>query len=114
MTDEFDPLDASAQDKSRAKETEAQRLQREREVADFKWLMANAEGRRFVWRLLGQAGVFRTSFSTSGLEMARNEGNRNHGLMLIDEIHTICPDRYHQMVKENRLDGNRSGSTTKR
>jgi hypothetical protein len=114
MTKEFDPLEISAQDKTRAEEAEVQRLKREREVADFRWLMANAEGRRFVWRLLAQAGMFRTSFSSNGLEFGRNEGNKNMGYMLISEIHESCPERYHQMVKENRQDGNRSDGTTKR
>lgn len=101
---DFDPLDTSAQDATKAKEAEAQRLKREREVADFKWLMANAEGRRFVWRLLEKAGVFRSSFSQNGLQMALNEGQRNQGLMLLSEIHEHCPDRYHQMVKEAQAD----------
>jgi hypothetical protein len=105
---EYDPLDTAAQAAAKEKETEAQRLKREREVEDFKFLMSSVQGRRFVWRMLEKAGVFRSSFSLNGLQMAFSEGNRNLGLMLIGEIHEHCPERYHQMVKEQREYGNRS------
>ncbi len=36
---------------------------RDIELADMKKIMATREGRRFVWRLLDRAGVFRTSFT---------------------------------------------------
>ena len=68
-------------------------------MEDFKWLMGNKQGRRFVWRLLEKAGVFRTTFRLNN-EMAFLEGMRNMGLILVADIHEICPEKYHIMVKE--------------
>ncbi len=99
MTKDIDPSDLLALAKAQAEAAEAQRLTRSIETEDFKWLMGNKQGRRFVWRLLEKAGVFRTTFRLSN-EMAFLEGMRNMGLMLITDIHEICPEKYYVMVKE--------------
>lgn len=77
-----------------------ERLTRENEESDVKWLMSSKRGRRVVWRLLDQAGVFRTTFSTNAMSMAFAEGNRNQGLRLIAMIHVLCPEQYPAMMKE--------------
>ena len=99
MARDIDPSDLIALDRAQAKAAEAQRLVRSVEVEDFKWLMGNKQGRRFVWRLLEKAGVFRTTFRLNN-EMAFLEGMRNMGLLLVADIHEICPEKYHIMVKE--------------
>ena len=112
MSREFDPLNERAQ-QAAAKETEtAQQLKRAQEQDDFRYLMSLPQGRRFMWRLLERAGVFRSSFSLNGLEMAHNEGNRNAGLHLLADIQELCPERYTQMLKEAK--GQHGGRTGKR
>lgn len=73
---------------------------RRKEVEDVKWLMAHKAGRRFMWRLLDRAGVYRTSFNNSGSVTAFNEGQRNIGLFLVAEIQDIAPEQYLAMIKE--------------
>lgn len=115
VTAEYDPLDTRAHDAAEAKDAEAKRLKREREVADFTWLMNHPEGRRIVYRLLEKAGNARSSFSLNANEMAFWEGNRNFGIFLQAEIDAICPERYHQMVKEAKKDAStRSSGNPKR
>ena len=77
-----------------------ERITRENEESDVKWLMSSKRGRRVVWRLLDQAGVFRTTFNTNAMSMAFAEGNRNQGLRLIAMIHALCPEQYPAMMKE--------------
>lgn len=77
-----------------------ERITRENEESDVKWLMSSKRGRRVVWRLLDQAGVFRTTFNTNAMSMAFAEGNRNQGLRLIAMIHVLCPEQYPAMMKE--------------
>lgn len=77
------------------------RLARENEEADIKWLMGNKRGRRVLWRLLDQAGVFRSSFNTNAMAMSFAEGNRNYGLRMLALIHSQCPELYPTMMKEN-------------
>lgn len=73
-----------------------------RQVEDLKWLMAHKPGRRFMWRLLAMAGVYRTSFNTSGSVTAFNEGKRNVGLTYVAEIQEHVPDSYLTMLKEQK------------
>lgn len=69
--------------------------------ADTKWLMGNDAGRRIVWGLLDEAGVFRTSMTGDNWTFF-NEGQRNQGLRLLARVQAHCPDEYALMTKENR------------
>ncbi|USW94965.1 hypothetical protein NHF39_28045 [Pseudomonas proteolytica] len=54
----------------------------EQREADFRWLMADPRGRRFMWATLGDYGLFRTSFNHLPGQTEFNEGQRNAGLLL--------------------------------
>ncbi len=71
------------------------------EVADLKWVMSDQRGRRFVWRQLATAGIYRPSY-TGDDRTIFNEGQRNVGLHLLTAITTHCPDEYLQMLKEHQ------------
>jgi hypothetical protein len=105
--EDFDPLDTRAHDAAKAHDAEVQRARREQWENDFRWLMAQAAGRRLVCSWLRDAGVFRTSFTPDALVTAFNEGNRNIGIKLLDEMHKLCPARYAQMMKEHQDDERR-------
>jgi len=110
---DYNPLDLKSQQKSKDKKKFEDRIGRQNEEADIKWLMSSKRGRRLVWRLLEQAGVFRSSFNTNAMAMSFSEGNRNYGLQILNLIHTLCPELYPTMIKEqknvrNADDGSRS------
>lgn len=98
--DNYDPTDICSQERAKADTDLRTKLAQDNEDADLKWLMGLKRGRRIVWRFLDRAGVFRLSFSTNSMAMAFNEGNRNEGLRLLAQIHTLCPELYPVMVKE--------------
>lgn len=100
----YDPLDIRSQERAKAESDERNRLARDSEEADLKWLMGSKRGRRIVWRLLDRAGVFRLSFNTNAMTMAFAEGNRNEGLRILAQIHALCPELYPVMVKEQTND----------
>ena len=100
----YDPLDLKAQERDKADRETLDRIDQENEEADIKWLMSSKRGRRTMWRLLDQAGVFRLSFNTNALTMAFAEGNRNYGLRLLSMIHALCPELYPTMLKEQKND----------
>jgi len=100
----YDPLDLRGQERSQEEQKHLDDLDRVNEEADIKWLMSSKRGRRVVWRLLDQAGVFRLSFNTNALTMAFSEGNRNYGLRLLGLIHTLCPELYPTMLKEQKYE----------
>jgi len=60
-----EPDDNAERDKTLLKA----RLRRETEEADYKWLMSSKQGRRIVWRMLEQSGIYRSSFSTDAAAM---------------------------------------------
>lgn len=75
-------------------------LLRLREIEDMTKLMDTAHGRRFMWKLLGQCGVFRLSYSGELASTSFNEGQRNIGLGLFAEIMAHCPHLYLLMADE--------------
>lgn len=95
-----DPIDTREQDRVRADKQLREKLDRETEEADFKWLLGSKRGRRIVWRLLDQAGVFRLSFNTNSMQMAFNEGNRNTGNRLLAVMNLVAPEAFPLMMKE--------------
>jgi hypothetical protein len=97
----YDPLDTAEQERSADDAKLRAKIERESEEADVRWLMGSKRGRRILWRLMDQSGVFRLSFNTNSMQMAFAEGNRNMGNKLLAKIHTLCPELYPQMVKEN-------------
>lgn len=98
----FDPTDIQAQERDADLSADRNRKAAELEIDDLKWLMSNKRGRRFVFRVLERAGVWRLSFNTNALSMAFNEGQRNEGLRLMANITAHCPDRYTEMLEESK------------
>ena len=99
---EYNPLDFKGQQKSKDSKKSDERIDRQNEESDIKWLMSSKRGRRLVWRLLEQAGVFRSSFNTNAMTMSFSEGNRNYGLQILNLVHTLCPELYPTMIKEQK------------
>ena len=110
MTKDFDPLDTRASDAAKAEEHLAQRVKQEQEASDLKYLMSLPQFRRFMWRQLEETGMFRTSFSMNGLEMAFREGQRNLGIKLTSELTTHCPNDYSKMQREAKSERARSNA----
>jgi len=97
-----DDFDLAAQE-ARAEEAKAnQKRQQQEEKNDLHWLMSKKQGRRIMYRLLDRAGVFTTSFNTNAMTMAFNEGRRNEGLALTNDIMGATPELWQQMIVENK------------
>lgn len=61
---------------------------------DFRWLMDDPRGRRFIWQLMGRCRIFEPVFNTHGGLMNFNEGRRDVGLFLLGEINRLCPEKF--------------------
>lgn len=99
MIEDFNPTDVLALDDARADQQLAQNLRRQQEVSDFQWVMSTEAGRRYIYRLLGMTGVYRSSFTGNNTTFF-NEGQRNIGLMIQTEAIEVCTDEYLLMMKE--------------
>lgn len=98
---EFDPTDL-AEEEARETEVKAAAEQELRwEVSDLIWLMSTKRGRRVVWRLLKNAGVYRLSYCQGdAMQTAFNEGQRNGGQRILALIMQHASEAYALMVQE--------------
>lgn len=88
---------ADAKQVKRAGTTE--KLRRQRELEDLRFIMDHPQGRRHVWLQLTRCKIFETSFTGNNTTFF-NEGQRNIGLMLLADINEVCPEAYLVMLKE--------------
>lgn len=95
------PLDTRATERENQEAELEERMAREREVADLRNLMSTPSGRRFMWRLLDKAGIFKSSM-TGNSQTFFLEGQRNIGLFLMAQVNEHCLDEYVLMLTENR------------
>ncbi len=99
-----DPTDIRSQERAQAEAARRERVVKDTEEGDIKWLVSSKRGRRIVWRFLDQSGVFRLSFNTNSMQMAFNEGNRNSGNRLLAMVNDVAPDAFTLMLKESKSD----------
>lgn len=95
-----DPTDIFGDDPNTSAAQATAEQERRWEIEDLAWLMASKRGRRVVWRLLKNAGVYRLSFTGDALSTAFNEGQRNVGLRLTALLMEHCSEGYALMVQE--------------
>ncbi len=100
MSTTRDPTDLAGQEQDALYADALAAKARQKEVDDLKWLMAHAQGRRIVWRLLAHTGIYRSTFHTSGSVMSRQEGIREVGLFLLDEVENAAPGEFLKMLGE--------------
>lgn len=79
------------------------KLRRDQEIKDVQWILGTIQGRRFIWRLLGITGLFRTSFAGDDSRTNFNEGRRDIGLRILEDINESKPEAYLQMTQEAQL-----------
>lgn len=108
-TDDLSPEQSEA---AIAARTEKERIAAAIELEDFKFVMAHKQSRRFVWRLLGKAGIFRSTHSVVHAESAFMEGQRNFGLQLLLDINKHTPERYIELLTEIKDDNRKHTSST--
>jgi hypothetical protein len=99
MSDSIDLGDSVQVDDRREK----LRRQSRQEAEDFKALMQQPMFRAFAWRLLGEAQVFQPIMTGNSYTFL-NEGKRQIGLWVLEQINRLCPDLYVTMTKEARKD----------
>lgn len=78
------------------------KLRRSQELRDLREVLAGPGGRRVIWKLLGDCGVFRSSFNTNGSVVFFNEGMRQIGLVLMADVMEADEGAYSRMASEAR------------
>lgn len=97
MSTERDPFRvARAESDSR----ELEKIRQEKLRRSLKAVLASRDGRCVLWGILSSAGIYRSSFSTEAAVMAFNEGQRNVGLRLLDQILSVDREAFNLMQDE--------------
>jgi hypothetical protein len=79
---------------------EAERIHR-RNIEDLRWILDNARGRRFLWRIISLTGVFRTSYVPKDTNQTHvNLGQQQIGLGVVAEITEADPAAILKMQNE--------------
>lgn len=102
---DHDPYDIEGQE---ARQLETQTLERvaaSMVEADLVWLMSGKRGRRIVHRILRDAQIDESSFSSHYGEMSRREGRKELARGLRRLIDRLCPEQYVAMMQENERAG---------
>jgi hypothetical protein len=71
--------------------------------SDFEQVCKTTEGRRFIRRVLGECGVYQSSFTGDAQTTAYREGMRTIGLWLVS-LFDKNPDAYIQLLTEKSND----------
>lgn len=71
-----------------------------RDRADLISVLSTPQGRRFVRRVLAQAGHRMSTFHTNALVMSFNEGRREIGVWLEAEVIDAGEEHYIRLLKE--------------
>ena len=93
------PYDAGDEGQVKKKKTKAQ-IHKEQNREDLKAILDMPGGRRFLWKLLEECGVYKISFIGEPYQTAFNEGKRQIGLRLIEDIFDAYPHAYTGMRVE--------------
>lgn len=71
------------------------------EKSDLHWVLSDPRGRRFLWRLLSERGVFEQSWVAGSFDVtAFNEGQRSLAIKLYCEICAVDEELYLKMMRE--------------
>jgi len=89
-------------EEQKKKADEKYRRRRENELNDLAKVLATVEGRRLVWRILAEAGLFRSTFAGNDpITQAHLEGKKDIGYFLMSGIMDGNVQKFVQMQSEH-------------
>lgn len=77
---------------------------REKELEDIRLVLSTVGGRRFVWKMLDKAGLFKTSWHPSA-QIHFLEGKRAVALELLADLIEADEDSFVKLMAESKLGG---------
>lgn len=90
--------------------SQEEKATRKQELEDVKWILSTRQGRRHYWRMLRETHMFETSFTGNNTTFF-NEGERNVGLKMMNDLMAAEPSAYLQMVREAQDEEHGDGSS---
>lgn len=78
--------------------------ERDLELLAIQAIMSTKDGRHFIHRVLERAGIDVTSYDDNPQRHARNSGQRELGLWVLDEVRDAAFGSYIKMLEEHNND----------
>src|ERR1700689_503750 len=94
-----EPYNAAERDDVKA----ASKVARQEQIEDediYRQIISTPQGRKWMHKRLGNCCVFQPTFTGEALQSAYLEGQRNIGLLFLNEIARLCPDLFIHMLRE--------------
>ncbi len=96
-----EPVSYDASDETETKKRELEAKRRDRDTRDvLTALLTERKGRDWMWSLLSAAHMYEANPPSDPLQMAYREGERNIGLMLMQQLLRHAPNAIIQMMQE--------------
>jgi hypothetical protein len=92
MSQDYDELDPEGRDEERTRDRLLESMDGDKQVAELRDLLQDERMRDFLWRVLEQAGIYRSIYQKSHGDMSLLEGKRQMGLWLISVICAADPN----------------------
>lgn len=97
---DHDPTDLDGQQARQEQGVRESAEQQAQEARDYAWLMGSPAGRRILWQILSEAGVYRVSMAPDPYQTAFKEGRRDIGLRVLTRINQHAPEQFAAMQRE--------------
>jgi hypothetical protein len=97
-----DPFDVDDQVEQREERLLSDEQKRRAELEDVRFIMLSVQGRRFVWRMLAQAGVKKIAYRHDTHEEGFVLGMQNFGFFIESEVNEAGPELYLKMLNEHK------------
>lgn len=89
-------------------------LKQETAADDLRWVLSDPRGRRFMWALLGECGLYANTFNTNFGVSSFNAGRQSVAQSLLLRITGDAPDLYLDMqaeaIERDRLEAMRASN----
>ncbi len=90
-----------AKDTTLKTKEERAKAKADRNLSDIRHIAKDAEGRRFLWRLMEENGIFQSGFNADALVMSHSLGRKTAGLSVLSDVMTAKPSLFSQMQQEH-------------
>ena len=100
----YDPTDIRSQERAKSEQDQRDKLTRETEAADFKWIMGSKRGRRILFGIVNRSCVGNSCFNTNAITMSFVSGRQLEGERIETMAKDLCPELYLLMLKESKAD----------
>lgn len=78
----------------------ADQVERDNEIKELREILLDQKVRKFLWRMMAKAGMFRTHFNPNAAIMGHNTGLADMGTAILNEVLEANPEAWIVMQQD--------------